>query len=816
MDTFFQDLRYALRMLRKASGFTTIAVLTLALGIGANTAIFTVIDSVLLRPLPYNDSDRLVYLNEESKQLKGMSISYLNFQDWQSQNHVFESMGAEQNNAFVMTGGERPELVIGRSVTDGFFPTLGVKPILGREIFPDDNQPSATPVALLSYGLWQRRFGGNPNVVGSALNLDQKAYTVIGVLPKAFDYLGNQDGVFVPLGLQAKDFTDRGSHPGIYAVARLKPGVSLEQARAEMSAIAHRLEQEYPTTNRGNGINLRSLQEVVVGNIRPWLLILFAAVGFVLLIACANVANLLLTRATIREKEIAIRAALGAGRGRMVRQLLTESVLLALTGGLLGLGLAIAGIHLLIGASPDSLPRVAEIHINGVVLGFTILASLLTGVIFGIAPALHLSVPRLQQSLREGGRGSSTGGRQKVRNALVVSELALSLVLLVVAGLLIRSFVRLLNVNPGFNAERVFTARVALPENKYKDIPQANNFFDELLRNLQAMPNIQSVGLITPLPLTGEGWQADYRVEDRPTPELGEFPNTDIHYVSPAYVQAMQIPLLSGRIFTESDNDSSLPVAMVNQTFARRWWPNENPIGKRIRMCGTCTPRPDRVPPPWLTIIGVVGDVRQYGLDQEPKTEVYTPYNQRGGRTRPLTYRALVVRTATGDPLTVTSQVRSAVQQLDKDLPIFSIRTMEQLIGRSVASRKMSMFLLITFASLALLLAAVGLYGVISYSVTQRTQEIGIRMALGASRRDVLGMVISQASKLAAIGLGIGLVLALALTGIISKMLFGVRPTDPLTFLCILLLLVAVALFASYIPARRAAKVDPMVALRYE
>jgi putative ABC transport system permease protein len=816
MDTFFQDLRYALRMLRKAPGFTAVAVLTLALGIGANSAIFTVIDSVLLRPLQYKDADRLVYLNEESKQLKGMSVAYLNFQDWQSQNQVFERMGASQGNAFVLTRGEQPELVFCRSVTEGFFPTLGITPTLGREILASDDQPSAGPVALLSYGLWQRRFGGNPNIIGTALNLDGKAYTVVGVLPKGFEYLGNADDVYVPLGLQAKDFTDRGNHPGIYAVGRLKPGVTLDQARAEMNAIAQRLAQAYPISNRGNGINLRSMQEVVVGNIRPWLLILFAAVGLVLLIACANVANLLLTRATIREREIAIRTALGAARARMIRQLLTESLLLAFLGGVLGMALAILGIHLLTTAAPDSLPRVAEIHINAGVLGFTLLASLLTGAIFGLVPALHVSAPQLQQALREGARGSTTGGGQRVRSALVISELALSLVLLVAAGLLIRSFIRLLDVNPGFNADKVFTARIALPDTKYKDIPQVENFFDQLLRNLSAMPNVQSVGTITPLPFTGEGWQADYRIEDRPTPEVGEFPNTDIHYVSPAYLQTMQIPLLSGRAFTDSDNDSNLPVAIVNQTFARRWWPNQNPIGKRIRLCGTCTPRPDREPPPWLTVVGLVGDVRQYGLDQEPKTEVYTPYNQHGGRTRALTYRALVLRTATNDPLTMTNEVRSAVQQIDKDLPIFSIRTMEQLIGNSVASRKLSMFLLISFAGLALLLAAVGLYGVISYSVTQRTQEIGIRMALGASQRDVLAMVVTQASRLAAIGLGIGLVLALALAGLISKMLFGVRPSDPLTFACILLLLAAVALLASYIPARRASKVDPMIALRYE
>jgi putative ABC transport system permease protein len=814
METLLQDIRYGFRTLLKSRGFTLVAVLALALGIGANSAIFTVVNAVVLRPLPYPESERLVFLNEESPHLKGMSISYPNFQDWQSQNHVFESMGATQPTVFNLTGGETPEQVGGRAVSEGFFRALGIKAAQGRFFLPEEDQPSGNPTAVLSYKLWQRSFGGDRNILGRMVTLSDKSYTVIGILPRDFAYRGGQDDVFVSLGLRAnsEDMKRRSNHPGIYAIARLKRGVSVAQAQAEMETIARRLQQAYSDTNAGNTILVQSYQKAVIGNISQALITLFAAVGFVLLIACANVANLLLARASVREKEIAIRTALGASRLRIVRQLLTESLLLALFGGILGTLLAVWGTDLLVKSAPDALPRIQEIRVDGMVLAFTFGAALLTGLLFGLFPALQASAPRLSESLKEGGRTSAAAGRQRMRSVLVVAEMALSLVLLVGAGLLIRSFLRLSSVNPGFNPQNVFTAQVFLPNQRYKEVEKSRAFFEQLTAKLQAIPGVTSAATITPLPLSGEGWQTDYRVDGPPRPAPGEYPNTDIHFVSPEYLKTMQVPVMLGRGFTDADRDKDHPVAIVNQEFVRKWFPGQDPLGKRIRM-GAGPATENDAENPWVTVVGVAGDVRQYGLDADVKTEVYLPYLQ---RRNPLTYMNVVVRSGNNDALALTAAVRNAILSIDKDQPLTAPQTMDKVVSSSVASRRTSMFLLVTFASLALVLAAVGIYGVMSYSVSQRTREIGIRMALGAGQREVLQMIVGQALRLAGLGLAIGLALALGLTRLMSGLLFGVRPSDPLTFVSIPVLLGGVALLASAAPARRATRVDPMVALRYE
>ncbi len=816
-----QDLRYALRMLAKTPGFSAIAVLALALGIGANTAIFTVVNAVLLRPLPYPDSDRLVFLNEESKNLRGMSVSYLNLLDWQKQNTVFETIGATQPTGLTLTGGDHPELLQARAVNHEFFPMMGIPAAQGRVFSAGDDQRSAARTAILSYGFWQRRFGGRV-MLGQTLSMSGQSYTVVGIMPRNFLYRSGQDEVFIPLGLAADQMQQRGNHPGIYAIARMKPGVTVEQARSEMKTIAARLAQQYPDSNAGNSVEVQSYVKAVIGDVRDALVTLFAAVGFVLLIACANVANLLLARANSRQKEVAVRMALGASRFRLVRQLLTESVLLSLIGGGIGLMIAAWGIDLLVKAAPDALPRILEIKIDQPVLWFTLGAAVLTGMLFGLVPALQASSPHLHDTLKEGGRTAGTGGRHRLRSLLVVSEVALSLVLLAGAGLLMRSFARLRAIDPGLNTDHVLTARLILPGERYPglrfgpngfegDDSNIRSFFDELYARGNARPGVKWAGTIPPLPLSGEGWQTDYRVQSAPRPAAGQYPNTDIHYVSPRYLETMQIPLRKGRNFTDADRDRHNPVVMVNETFARKWWPDREPIGQLIRLNAGTDPRSenDQINP-WATVVGVVGDVRQYGLDTQAKTEVYIPQLQ-----LPRSYTFLVVRTE-GDPLAMTNTIRSAVQGIDRDLPLATVQTMDSVLESTVASRKLSTGLLTGFAALALLLAAVGIYGVISYSVTQRTHEIGIRMALGAAQRDVLRMIVGQAFRLMAIGVVTGIVLAAAVSRLIRSLLFQTGPADPLTFAAIVVILTVVAFAASLIPARRATKVDPMIALRYE
>lgn len=815
-EVLAQDLRYAGRTLRKSPGFTTVAVLTLALGIGANTAIFTVVNSVLLRPLRYPHSARILYLGEWRKGNPQMSIAYPNFVDWQAQSHVFERMGAVQPQSFVLTGGEQPELLPGRCVSEGFFPTLEIEPALGRGFLPADDQPSATPVALISYGLWQRRFGGNEQLVGRSITLDQKSYIVIGVLPKDFEYRDTVNDVFVPIGLKGgqEELTKRGGHPGIYAVARLRPGASVDQARTEMSAISRRLAQQYPQTNAGSSVSLTSLHDRIVGDTRPQLLMLFAAVGLVLLIACANMANLLLGRASGRAREIAIRTALGAGRGRLVRQILTESVLLALLGGVIGAAAASAGINLLIKSAPDGIPRLQEIRVDNVVLAFTLAVSVLTGAVFGMAPALHTL--SFRGSLNHGAKYSASAGRQSVRNALVVSELALSLLLLIGAGLVIRSFGRLLDLSPGLNPKNLLTAGIQLPETKYGKAARVDGFFNELLRQLQTAPGVAAAAANTPLPFAFNERDTGFRLEGSPVPKEGEIASTYAHFISPEYLSAMQIPLLRGRNISYSDNDNAPAVVLVNQNFVARYIPSQDPVGKRLRTGGydelTGT---DFKKSPWLTIVGVVGDVKQYGLDAEQGPEVFFPYNQHRGRDFSMSSRSIVLRTA-GDPLPALDELRRAVGQIDKDQPIADVATMERLISGSLGSRRTPMYLLIAFAGLAVTLAAIGIYGVLSYWVTQRFSEIGVRMALGASRGDVVRLVVRQGARLMGLGVAIGLLLALALGRLLSSQLFNVTAHDPVTFVTVTLILTGVGALSCYVPARRATRVDPLVALREE
>jgi putative ABC transport system permease protein len=814
-ETFLQDLRYGGRLLRKSPVFTAAAIITLALGIGANTAVFTVVNSVLLQPLPYPQADRILYLGESGKDSQRISIAYPNFIDWQSQNHVFERMGAVQAQSFILTNREQPELLPGRCVSEGFFPTLGVKPLLGRVFLPTDDQPSAAPVALISYGLWQRRFGGDPNIVDRAITLDQKSYTVVGVLPRDFEYRDMVNDVFIPLGLKGaqEELTTRGGHPGIFAVARLKSGESMSRARGDMAAISGRLAQQYPETNAGGGVTMATLQDFMVGDTRPWLMLLFAAVGLVLLIACANIANLLLGRAAARAHEIAIRAALGASHWRLIRQVLTESILLALLGGALGAGIATLGIDLLVKAAPDGLPRLQDIRVDPLVLAFTLVVSVITGVLFGIAPAIYAL--KLRPALNESGRSSVGTARQHLRNVLVVAELAVSLLLLVGAGLVIRSFARVLNVQPGLNPSRLLTARIHLPENKYQTAAQIDGFFDELMRQLQTAPGIRAAAANMPLPFSFNEWDTGVFLEGHPAPTPDGVTFTYVHFISPEYLGAMQTPLLRGRYITYFDNKNAPPVVLVNQNFVVRYLANQNPIGKRLRFGGyEEITGSDFKKNPWMTIAGVIGDVKQYGLDAEQGPEVFFPYNQDPGGNAKST-RNLVLRTV-GDPLPALDELRRVLHNIDKDQPIGDVATMEQLISASLGSRRMPMYLLAAFAGLALTLAAVGIYAVLAYWVAQRAREIGIRMALGASRRDVLRLVVQQGGKLMVSGLAIGLALALAMGRLLSSQLFQVSVNDPVTFLAVTLILSGVAAASCYLPARRAARVDPLAALRQE
>ncbi|HKB64554.1 MAG TPA: ABC transporter permease [Pyrinomonadaceae bacterium] len=821
MNTLLQDLRYGARMLFKNPGITFVVILALALGIGANTAIFSVVDAVLLRPLPYPESDRLVFLNETSKAMDEISVSYPNFTDWRNQNHVFENIGVYNRSSYNLTGVGDAERIITGQVSADMFAALRAQPAIGRLFTNDEDKPGGTPVVLLSHPLWQRRFGGQPNILNQQLMLNNKSYTVIGIMPEGFQFPSRVE-MWVPVGQLSGEasWQQRGNHPGLYGVARLKPGVTFPQAKAEMDTIGANLEKQYQESNAGNGIGLHPLLEVFVGDVRRPLWVLFAAVAFVLLIACANIANLLLARAQSRQKEMAIRSAMGAGRWRIARQLLTESVLLALIGGTVGMLVAQWGIKLILYISPDALPRAKEIGLDWRVLAFTIGLSFVTGLLFGLVPALQAGVVDVHETLKETGRGTS--GKHWLRSSLVVVEVATTLVLLVGAGLMIRSFYRLQKVNPGFSYDHLTSFTVALPRKKYAESEQREQFYSRLLENLRALPGVEATAAASGLPLGNNGWQTGFIVDGRPRPPRDQTPLMEACLVTPDYFKAMNIPVKSGRVFNSHDDRSwiagkdlskldddekqmaALNSIVIDEEFARRHWPGEEAVGKRIAMGNEKDPR-------FLTVLGVVGRVKMEGLGTDSKrVQGYFPFAQTpsSGMT--------VILKAAGDPNQLIAAVRQQVKAIDPDQPIYSVRTMDDIRAESVAPERLNLTLLSIFAGIALVLAVVGIYGVMSYTVTQRTHEIGIRMAIGAQPRDVFRMVIGQGMMLALIGVVCGLIGAFGLTRLMASMLFGVEPTDPITFAAIAVLLTGIALVACYVPGRRATKVDPVVSLRYE
>jgi putative ABC transport system permease protein len=800
---FRQDLRYGARMLLKYPGFTLIAVLTLGLGIGANTAIFSIVNAVLLRPFPYREPERLMIVLEHYG-AAGFSPSYPNFVDWRTQNGVFASIAAvRQNESFNFTGAGEPERLQGRLVSAEFFTTLGVKPLVGRDFLAEEDRPGATPAVILSYGLWQRRFGGDPGVIGKQLTLNNQSFTVVGVAPSNFKF-GEEADVTAPFGLSAARFRVRGGDPGTDVVARLKPNVSVQQAETDLNLIAARLEQQYPESNKNRRVRVTPLHERFVGDVRRPLLILLGAVGLVLLIACANVANLLLVRASARQKEMAVRAALGASRGRVIRQLLTESALLTVLGASLGILLSFWGVSLIVAQLPDGVPRLQEVRVDAPVLVFTLVVSLLTGLLFGLAPALQASRPNLTEGLKESERGSS-GLRQRLRSALVVGEVALTLTLLVGAGLLLQSFRRLLEVDTGFNARNLLAMRLSVRNN---DGQQAANFFEQLQQNVRGLPGVKSVAVSDGIPFGRDANHPTFLIEGRPITEKKAFGQR--YSVSPDYFQTMGIELIKGRLFTAEDNRDRPPVIVIDEALARQYFPNEDPIGKRIK---------HSVESPGLEIVGVVRHVEPYGLDRLETSagpaQFYTNFNQTPLRSMPRAAINLLTRTET-EPLGLASAVRGQVAALNKDQSVFNIRTMEQIVGQSIAARRFSMLLLTVFALVALALASLGIYGLMSYAVAQRSREIGVRMALGAKASDVLGMVIRQGMTLALIGVALGLVASLALTRTMKNLLFGVSATDPLTFAAIAMLLTFFALLACFFPARRATTIDPLTTLRQE
>ncbi|HYW69521.1 MAG TPA: ABC transporter permease [Pyrinomonadaceae bacterium] len=823
IEELWQDLRYGVRMLLKNPGFTVIVVITLALGIGANSAIFSIVNSILLRRPPYKEPHRLMMVWTSMPQIESLEgtaqfpASAADFIDWRNQNQTFEQIAAFRDQRFNLAGGGEPEFLDGVQATASLLPLLGVEPKLGRSFLTEDDQPGASRVVILSHGLWQRRFASDPQIIGQKLTLNDEAYTVVGVMqpgiqfpskgdmPAGFQFPPQVD-FYIPMAFSASEANTR-NILNLAVIGRLKPQVTIAQAQADMNALALQLARQYPLTHTGKGIILISLQQQAVGKVRIALLVFLGAVGFVLLIACANVANLLLTRATTRHKEVAIRSALGASRLRLIRQLLTESLLLALLGGTLGIVLAIWGIQLLVAVGPANLPRANTISVDGQAFGFTLLISLLTGIVFGIAPALQTSKLDLNESLKEGGTASAVSfGYNRLRSLLVVSQVAIALVLLVGAGLMIRSFVRLLGVDPGFNPQDVLTMEVSLPRSDsttYAGQRQAA-LFQQVIGRLQTLPGVLAAGAVNSLPLSGNEGGRSFGIQGRPR-AAGEVFDAGTRQVSPDYFKAMGIPLLAGRAFTDSDGSDTPRALIINQAFVRHYFPNENPIGKRLAYDRGSDGRPA-----WREIVGVVKDVKHTSLDSDPRPEMYCPISQ-----FPSWDMTLVIRT-TGDPMRLAGDVRRQVLAVNKDQPVHNIRTMEQWIDNSVSQRRFNMLLLSIFAAASLLLAAVGIYSVMAYSVAQRTHEIGVRVTLGASAADVLKLVIVQGMTLVLIGAAVGAVAAFALTRVMTGLLYGVSPTDPATFAMIALLLVGVALAACFVPARRATKVDPIVALRYE
>ena len=821
MRTLWQDLNYGLRMLAKSPGFAAIAILTLALGIGANTALFSVVNGVLLNPLPYPDPNQVVSVASVAPGFGEASISYPDYLDWMRDNHSFSSLAAYKSFLdFNLLGQGEPQRVSADRVTANFLPTLGLTPSIGRNFTPAEDQLNGPPAVVLSNGFWKTKFASSPNILGKALNLDGTEYTVVGILPATFYFCCRDNNflpaeVYVPLGAYKNPWMqNRKIHPGIRGVGRLKPGVTLAQARADMDRIAGNLAAVYPEADKGAGISVVPVKDEMVRNIKPFLLVLLAAVGFVLLIACVNVANLLLARSTGRSREFAIRAALGAGQGRVIRQLLTESVLLAFAGGALGLLLASWGTSAALSVLPSTLPRANDVRIDPHVLLFTLIITLLAGILFGLAPALKTSRPDLHEALKEGGRGAS-GARYRTQGVFVIVEMALAVVLLIGAGLAIRSLVGLWSVNPGFDPHNVLSFNVGFPPSVTSgSAAQIRASLRQLTEKIATVPGVSAVSLMNGAFPMNEESDFSFYVDGTPKPANDNDMADGIWYdVGPGYLEVMHIPLLRGRFLNAQDDANSPSVCVIDEDLARNYFPHQDPIGKRLDFDGVVYKQ--------LQIVGVVGHVKQFGLDENASSPVLPQFYTATLQLPDLFLKSFagfagyIVRTE-GSPDAFTGSLRQAVRGFNSNAVLFDTDTMDHVVSQSLAARRFSMILLAVFAALALLLSSIGIYGVISYVVGQRTREIGVRMALGAQRSDVLKIVLGQAASLAVLGVLIGLATAAGLTRLMAKIIYGVSSTDPLTFALVAIVLTLVALAACYIPARRAMRVDPMVALRYE
>jgi putative ABC transport system permease protein len=809
LDDAAQDIRYGLRLLKKHPGFAVVAALTLALGVGATTTIFSVVHAVLLRPLPYADADRLamVWENVNLPQYKNAQNAPApgNFRDWRDQNSTLLDLAAMRDGAWSLTGNGDPVRVGGEMVSASLFRLLQIEPALGRMFSADEDRASPSRVVLLGHGLWADRFGSDPSIIGRTIHLNEEPYTVVGVMPRGFQFPDTDDQLWVPLGLSPDQLANHGSH-FLRVIGRLKPGVTIAQAQADLETVAARLTKQYPDSNTSVGVTVLSLPEQTVGDVRRPLLVLLGIVGFVLLMVCANIGNLLLARASVRGPEFAVRAALGASRTRLLRQMLAESVPLAAGGGALGLALAWWGVTALRWLAPANLPRLDDIAVNGPVAAFNFAVALAAGVCCGLVPGLQSQGRDLHGALKDETRASSAGGRLRARNLLVVLETALGVVVLVGAGLLLRSFVHLSQVPLGFKPDGVLSFRVVLPTARYRTEPQRTAFYRQLIERLQALPGVKSVAGITAVPLAATGRTTGVSIEGQPPPPPGQIRMVDFRTVSPGYFGAMSIPVLDGRDVAWSDTNTTQPSIVVSETMARTFWPEQQAIGKRIKPGAPDNPRI-----PWLTVVGIAADVRQVDLVRTPRPAMYMPASQDQGTGD--TLRDWIVRTS-GDPTALAASVRGAVWALDSTLPITRVQTLDQVKSAATASQQFNLLLVGLFGVLALVLAAVGLYGVTAYSVSQRTRELGIRVALGARRGALLRLVLAHGARLTLIGLAIGTVAALALTQVMSTLLFGVGARDPLTFVGVALLLLAVSLVASFVPARRATRVDPVVALR--
>jgi putative ABC transport system permease protein len=810
LETMAQDVKYGWRMLRKNPGFTLAAIVALALGIGANTAIFSVVNAVLLRPLPYANPDQLAVVLHGGNS----PVAPANYLDWKKQTQTFKEMGAAEFWSPNMTGGDRPEHVWALRLTASMFPVLGVNPIMGRVFSESEETAGRDQVVVISYGTWQRRFAGDKNIIGKQVGLDGSICEVIGVMPPSFRFApfwATKAELWAPLSLADRATMRSGNSLRVFG--RMKDGVTLQQARAEIATITGRLEQQFPGTNRH--VQVASLKEKVVGNVRPALLVMLGAVAMVLLIACANVAHMLLARAAARRKEIAVRIALGASRARLVRQFITESLLLSLMAGMCGLLLGRWGISVLLAMHPAGLPYMDGITLDMKVLAFTLGVSMLTGVVFGLAPALHGTSVNLNVSLKESERGTSeTVGRSRFRSLLIASEFGLALVLLVGAGLMIRAFMALTAMDPGFKPDHVLTMTVSVTGTQQTDPARRMNFFTDVVTNVKSLAGVESASMTNHIPLAGDTWGYSFYIQGRPVPRPGDAPNAIYRVVMPGYFQTMQVPILRGRDVGSSDVMGQPAVVVINQFLAEKWFPGEDPLGKQIRLDDPTTGAPS-----WMTIVGVVKNMKQEDWADPPYAEMFLPYYQTKGYLEDtqsrVNYMTLVLRTK-GDPSNAVASVQNAIWSIDKNVTIAEVRTMEDIVENANSQPRFYLVLLGSFAGVALLLAGVGMYGVMSYAVAQRTHEIGIRMALGASQGDVLRMVVRQGITLALIGAVIGLVGSLLSTRLMVSFLYGVQPRDPLTIATVWVVLTAVALLACYIPARRATRVDPMVALRYE